>query len=131
MGFFAKADPLQKLRADLEAKPKDSKLLLELAGQLKAKGAVGESAEYYMRAAAALTELGFATKAVALLRQVTQMTPKSIPAHEALAKCLDEMKVKEDLRTVLKTLVSLYRSEGRPQDAQTAQLKIEALGPGR
>jgi thioredoxin-like negative regulator of GroEL len=131
MGFFTKADPLQKLRADVEAKPKDSKLLLELAGQLKAKGAVGESAEYYLRAATALTELGFATKAVALLRQVTQMTPKSIPAHEALAACLEEMKVKEDLRTVLKALAGLYRAEGRSQDAQTAHLKIEALGPGR
>lgn len=131
MGFFAKADPVQKLRKDVEAKPKDSKLLLELAGLLKAKGAVSEAAEYYMRAAQALTDLGFATKAVAIIRQVTQMTPKSIPAHEALAGCLEEMKVKEDLRTVLKTLISLYRSEGRPQDAATAQLKIDALGPGR
>lgn len=131
MGFFTKADPLQKLRSDVEAKPKDTKLLLDLAGQLKAKGAISEAAVYYMRAGEALTELGFGTKAVAIIRQVTQMTPKSIPAHEALAKCLEEMKVKEDLRTVLKTLVSLYRSEGRPQDAQTAQLKIDALGPGR
>ena len=131
MGFFTKADPIQKLRSDVEAKPKDTKLLLELGGLLKAKGAVSESAEYYMRAATALTELGFATKAVAIVRQVTQMTPRSIPAHEALAACLEEMKVKEDLRTVLKTLVGLYRSEGRQQDAQTAQVKIDALGPGR
>ena len=131
MGFFTKADPIQKLRSDVEARPKDTKLLLELAGLLKAKGSVSESAVYYMRAATALTELGFATKAVAIVRQVTQMTPKSIPAHEALAVCLEEMKVKEDLRTVLKTLMGLYRSEGRPQDAQTAQVKIDALGPGR
>ncbi len=131
MGFFTKADPIAALKAQVEAKPKDSKLLLDLAGQLKTKGAVSEAAEYYMRAATALTDLGFATKAVAIIRQVTQMMPKSIPAHEALAACLEEMKVKEDQRTVLKTLVSLYRSEGRSDDAQTAQLKIDALGPGR
>ena len=131
MGFFTKPDPIAKLKAESDAKPKDTKLLLDLAGQLKAKGAVSESAEYYMRAATALTDLGFATKAVAIVRQVTQMVPKSIPAHEALARCLEEMKVKEDQRTVLKTLVTLYRAEGRPQDAQTAQLKIDALGPGR
>ncbi|MBS1151274.1 MAG: hypothetical protein H6Q89_2972 [Myxococcaceae bacterium] len=131
MGFFTKADPIAKLREDLERKPKDSKLLLDLAGLLKAKGAVSEAAEYYMRAATALTDLGFATKAVAIVRQVTQLTPKSIPAHEALARCLEEAKAKEDQRTVLKTLVSLYREVGRSEDAQIAQRKIESLGPGR
>jgi thioredoxin-like negative regulator of GroEL len=131
MGFFTKADPIQKLRGEVEARPKDTKLLMDLAGQLKAKGSVSEAAEYYMRAATALTDLGFATKAVAILRQVTQMTPKSIPAHEALAQCLEEMKVKEDLRAVLKTLVGLYKAEGKQQEAQTVQLKIDALGPGR
>lgn len=131
MGFFTKADPLQKLRAEVEARPKDSKLLLDLAGQLKAKGAIGEAAAYYLRAASALTDLGFATKAVALLRQVTQMTPKSIPAHEALAGCLELLKVKEDQRTVLKTLVTLYRAEGKSEEAQTAQQKVDSLGPGR
>lgn len=131
MGFFTKADPLTKLRADVEAKPKDTKLLLDLAGQLKAKGALSEAAEYYMRAATAMTDVGFASKALAIIRQVTQMQPKSIPAHESLAACLAEMNVKEDQRAVLKTLVTLYRLEGRQQDAQTAQLKIDALGPGR
>ena len=131
MGFFTKADPIQKLRAEVDAKPKDSKLLLDLAGQLKAKGAAGEAAEYYMRAATALTEKGFATKAVAIIRQVTQLTPKSIPAHEALAACLEEANIKEDQRMVLKTLLGLYRSEGREKDAKAAEQKIEALGPGR
>src|SRR5688500_17512194 len=132
MGFFTKAaDPIQKMKAEAEARPKDHKLLLELAGVLKAKGAVAESAEYYLRAAAALTAVGFGTKAVALLRQVTHMTPKSIPAHEALAKCLEDLKVKEDLRTVLKTLVGLYRGEGRESESQAALKKIDALGPGR
>ena len=45
MGFFTKADPIQKLRNEVEAKPKDTKLLLDLAGQLKAKGSIGESAD--------------------------------------------------------------------------------------
>ena len=84
-----------------------------------------------MRAADARRGLGFQTKAVAVIRQVTQMAPKSIAAHEKLAEALEEMKVKEDLRQVLKTLVSLYRSEGRMDDASTAQTKIDALGPGR
>lgn len=131
MGFFTKADPIAKLKAEVEAKPKDTKLLLELAGLLKAKGAISDAAEYYLQAADALSALGFATKAVAIIRQVTQMAPKSIVAHEKLAEALEEMKVKEDLRTVLKALVSLYRGDGRMDDAATAQTKIEALGPGR
>ncbi len=131
MGFFTKADPIAALRAQVEAKPKDSKLLLELANLLKAKNAVSEAAEYYLRAAQALTDLGFATKAVAIIKQVTQLQPKSIPAHEALLVCLEEMKLKEDQRTVLKTLLTLYRGEGRADDAQTALTKIDALGPGR
>lgn len=131
MGFFTKADPIAKLKAEIEAKPKDQKLLLDLANQLKAKGAVSEAAEYFLRAADAMTDLGFQTKAVAVIRQVTQMAPKSIVAHEKLAGALEEMKVKEDLRQVLKVLVSLYRGEGRMDDASTAQAKIDALGPGR
>ncbi|GEM_PF-3303032 len=131
MGFFTKADPIAALKAQVESKPKDSKLLLDLANLLKAKNAISEAAEYYLRAAQALTDLGFATKAVAIIKQVTQLQPKSIPAHEALLACLEEMKVKEEQRMVLKTLMTLYRGEGRQQDAQTAQLKIDALGPGR
>lgn len=132
MGFFSKAaDPITKLRADVEARPNDSKRLLDLAGALKAKGSIGEAAEFYMRAADELTSKGFATKAVAIFKQVTQMTPKSIPAHEALAKYLEEMKVKEDLRAVLKTLISLYRGDGQESQARAAQAKMDALGPGR
>lgn len=131
MGFFAKADPIDKLRAEVEKKPKDSKLLLDLAGALKAKGATSEAADYYMRAAEALASLGFAPKAIAIFRQVTQLTPRSIPAHEALATHLEAAKMKEDQRTVLKTLVGLYRSEGHQASATEAQKKIDALGPGR
>ena len=131
MGFFTKADPIAKLKAEAEAKPKDTKILLDLAGQLKAKGAVSEACHYYILAAEALNAQGFASKGTAIIRQVTQMMPKSIAAHERLASALDEVKAKEDLRTVLKTLVSLYRGEGRMDDASTAQAKIDALGPGR
>ncbi len=71
------------------------------------------------------------TKGVAIIRQVTQLTPRSVCADEALATGPEAMKVKEDLRTVLKTWVTLGRSEYRAQEAQTAQLKIDALGPSR
>lgn len=131
MGFFTKADPIAKLKAEVEAKPKDTKLLLDLAGQLKAKGALTEAGHYYFQAADALNAQGFASKATAIIRQVTQMAPKSVAAHEKLAEALDAAKAKEDLRGVLKTLVSLYRGEGRMDDAATAQAKIDALGPGR
>jgi hypothetical protein len=131
MGFFTKADPIEKLKAEIEKKPKDHKLLLDLAGMLKAKNQLGEAAEYLMRAAEALNTLGFATKGLAIFKQVIQMQPKSIPAHEALATALEQMKMKEDQRTALKTLVSLYRTAGRMEDASAAQQKIEALGPGR
>ncbi len=131
MGFFTKADPIAKLRSELETRPNDSKLLIELGGLLKAAGNPTEAAASYLRAATALNDLGFGTKAVALIRQVLALNPKSIPAHEALAKRLEEMKMKEDLRPVLKSLFTLYQADGRATDARTIQAQIEALGPGR
>lgn len=131
MGFFTKADPIAALKQQVEAKPKDTKLLLDLAGMLKAKGAVDESAEIYMRAAHALMELGFAPKAVAIAKQVTHMTPKMIEPFEFLAGQYEENKVKEELRLVLKTLQSLYRNDGKESKARETEKRLEALGPGR
>jgi thioredoxin-like negative regulator of GroEL len=132
MGFFSKApDPIEKLKVELESKPTDSRLLLELAGLLKAKGAVSEAADHYLNAALALADKGFAPKAVAIVKQVTQLTPKSVEAFELLAKLYEQMKVKEDLRTVLKQLIPLYRAEGKESSAKATEAKIQSLGPGR
>ena len=131
MGFFAKPDPIELLKKELEKKPKDSKILLDLAAHFKAKGATDEAVEYYMRAAQALSDVGFAPKAVALVKQVTQLAPKAIEPYELLAKLLEQLKVKEDLRAVLKILVPLYRSNGKDDLARATEEKIKALGPGR
>lgn len=131
MGFFGKPDPIAKLRQEVESKPKDSKLLLDLAGLLKAKGNTDEAAEFYMRAAHALLDLGFAPKAVALTKQVTQMVPKSVEPWEFLLQQYEEMKLKEELRTVLKTLRTLYRADGKESLAKAVEGKLDALGPGR
>ena len=132
MGFFAaKADPIEKLKQELAQKPKDTKLLLDVAAMLKAKGAVSEAADHYLRAATALSEAGFAPKAVAIAKQVTQLAPKNIEAFELLAKLYEELKVKEELRGVLKALVSLYRGSGKESFAKSTETKLEALGPGR
>ena len=131
MGFFTKPDPIAKLRAEIHAKPKDSKLLLDLAGLLKHKGATDESAEFFMRAAHALVDVGFAPKAIALAKQVTQMVPKSQEPYEFLVEQYEELKLKEELRAVFKTLKTLYRNDGKESAAVAIEAKLEALGPGR
>ena len=131
MGFFAKVDPLDKLKRELEQKPNDTKLLLDVAALLKQKGAVGEAVEHYVRAGQAMVGKGFAHKGVAIAKQAIQFAPKAIEPHEFLARCYEELKLKEDLRGVLKTLVGLYTAEGKHDEAQRLRVKIEALGPGR
>jgi tetratricopeptide (TPR) repeat protein len=131
MGFFSKPDPLAKAKAELEARPKDVKLLQDIAGMLKAKGQVDDAAEHYMRAARAQLELGFAPKAIALAKQVSQMLPKSPEAFEFLIEQYEEGKLKEELRSVLKTLLGIYRGNGSEAAARATEAKLDALGPGR
>ncbi|MHB8873803.1 MAG: tetratricopeptide repeat protein [Myxococcaceae bacterium] len=131
MGLFSKADPIDKLKQELERKPKDSKLLLEVAGLLKAKGAVSESVKHYLLAAQAMVDVGFTNKGVAIAKQVIGFAPKLTEPHEFLAKCYEQLKLKEDLRGVLKNLATLHASEGNNAEAARLRKKIEELGPGR
>ena len=131
MGFFGKADPLAKLTADAERKPKDVKLALELAGMLKAKGAQATAIEHYMRAVNLYVEQGFATKAVAVAKQVISFAPNVIEPHEFLAKHYETNNLKEELRLTLKTLVRLYSEAGRGDDSDRARNQMNGLGPGR
>lgn len=131
MGFFTKVDPLDKLRLELEAKPTDTKLLLDVAAMLKARGATGEAVDHLMRAANGLSEAGFALKAVAIAKQVSQLAPKSLEAYEFLAQRYEQLKLREELRGALKQLVPIYRSNGKEALARATETQIEALGPGR
>jgi thioredoxin-like negative regulator of GroEL len=131
MSFFSKPDPFEKLKAQLEQKPKDTKLLLEMAGLLKEKGLTGAAVEHYLRAGQTLVEQGFAHKAASIAKQAIQAAPKAAEPYEFLARCYEELKLKEDLRGVLKTLVGVHASAGNVAEATSLRKKIEALGPGR
>lgn len=131
MGLFSKTDPIDKLKTQLDQKPKDVKLLLEMAGLLKEKGLTGAAVEHYLRAGQAMIDQGFVNKAVAIAKQAIQVAPKATEPYEFLARCYEELKLKEDLRGVLKTLAGVHASAGNMAEASDLRKKIEALGPGR
>jgi hypothetical protein len=131
MGFFGKSDPLAKLTAQVEKKPKDPKLGLELAGMLKAKGAQAAAIEQFMKVVGIYVDLGFAQKAVAVAKQVLTFAPDTLEAHEFLARHYETTNLKEELRLELRSLVRLYSEVGRSDDASQARKKMDSLGPGR
>jgi Flp pilus assembly protein TadD len=131
MGFFGKADPLAKLQADVEKKPKDVKLRLDLANALKAKGASAAAVESYREAMTIYMEQGFAQKAVAVAKQVLSFSPNEVELHEFLAEHYEKNNLKEELRLSLKNLVRLYSENARQSDADAARAKMNSLGPGR
>jgi tetratricopeptide (TPR) repeat protein len=131
MGFFGKTDPLAQLTAQVEKRPKDVKLVLDLANMLKAKGAQSAAVENFRKAMDLYVEQGFMPKALAIAKQVTSFAPNEIEPYEFLAEHYEKNNLKEELRLTLKTLVRLYGENARQDDADRARNKMSSLGPGR
>ncbi|MFT3837539.1 MAG: hypothetical protein QM723_11140 [Myxococcaceae bacterium] len=124
-------DPLAKLQAEVDKKPKDVKMRLDLANALKAKNATAAAVEQYRAAMDIYMEQGFAQKAVAVAKQVLSFSPNEVELHEFLAEHYEKNNLKEELRLTLKNLVRLYAENARQADADKARAKMNSLGPGR
>lgn len=135
MGFLdkllKKTDPLEELKKTVEKNPKDTKAMLDLANQLKAKGDQAGALEYTLKAADAHQAAGFAQKALAVMRQAVAMAPQSPDVLEKLAALYLSMKLKEDARGVFITLKKVYLADKRTNDYARVEKQIGELGPGR
>ena len=124
-------DPLAGMRLKVEENPKDARLAMDLATQLKAKGQHDEAVEYARRAAQAHKESGFVQKAVAVLKSALAWGSPTPELLEDLAQRYLELKLKEDARETLVKLRSLHREAGHIAAVDQVGARIAELGPGR
>jgi thioredoxin-like negative regulator of GroEL len=124
-------DPTEALRAQVEANPNDAKLPMDLAHQLRARGAIEEAVLYARRSATVHRENGFSQKALATLKAASGWAPASAELLEDLAALYLELKLKEDARQVFLQLKRLYSESRRAEDKQRVESAIAELGPGR
>lgn len=137
MGFFDSlfkkkgGDEFAALRQKVEDNPKDARLAMDLATQLKAKGQLDEAMEFARRAAQAHRDSGFVQKAVAMLKSALAWGQPSPELLEDLAQAYLELKLKEDARETLVKLRSLHRQAGHLAAVEQVGARIAELGPGR
>jgi Flp pilus assembly protein TadD len=132
-GLFSKksGDPLAALREQVEAKPNDPRLAMDLAHQLKAQGDLNGAREYALRAAQAHIAAGFNAKAVAVLKGAVAWGEPSTELLQALVNVLIELKHKEDARGALSQLRRLHVSAGNTSELGRIDAQLTELGPGR
>lgn len=142
MGFLSRlssssspspSSKLAQLQADLELKPKDTRLMLELAAALKASGDLAASIDMSLRAARLHLADGVHQKGIAIAKQLMASAPHDPKAFEFLVECYQTAKLKEDERGALKQLVKLYSQNPGTWSSELARAnaRLEALGPGR
>jgi lipopolysaccharide biosynthesis regulator YciM len=138
MGFLSRSSSsssskIDQLQADLEKRPKDARLMQDLAAALKEKGATEASVEMSLRAARHFMDEGFHQKAVAIAKQMMVYAPTLPQAFELLVECYQALKLKEDERGVLKQLLKVYgaNSSGNAAELARVRARLEELGPGR
>lgn len=137
MGFFDSlfkkkdGDPLAAMKLKVEENPKDARLAMDLATQLKAKGQLEEAVEYARRAAQAHKDSGFVQKAVAVLKSALAWGSPTPELLEDLAQTYLELKLKEDARETLMKLRTLHREAGHMAAVDQVGARIAELGPGR
>jgi thioredoxin-like negative regulator of GroEL len=134
-GLFQKkqsaADPLEALRAQVEARPKDPKPARELALALKARGDLSEAVTYALVAATAHKQDGFPARALSELKVALSWGE---PSAELLLEMVElhlAMKHKEDARGVLLKLRELHVNAGNTSERDAVDQKLVELGPGR
>lgn len=129
--FRTKADPLSEMRQKVADNPRDARLAMDLATQLKAKGQHDEAIEYARRSAQAHREAGFVQKSVAVLKSALSWGVPTSELLEDLAATYLELKLKEDAREMLVKLRSLHREAGQHEAVAHVGARIAELGPGR
>ena len=129
--FSKKGDPLAALRAQVEAKPNDPRLAMDLANQLKAQGDLTGAHEYALRAAQAHIAAGFNAKAVSVLKSAAAWGEPSTELLQALVDVLIDLKHKEDARGALSQLRRLHVSAGNTGELSRVDALLTELGPAR
>lgn len=129
MGLSMKEDPLVRTRLAAARRPRDTKLMLELAALLRQRGRLTEAVDVYLRAARQEWAEGLVHKASAIARLAVQLAPARPEAHEALARCLEGTDFRADLRAELRTLLELHRGAGHLAEAQQVEQRLAALEP--
>ena len=125
------ADPLAALRAQVEAKPNDPRLAMELANQLKAQGDLTGAHDSALRAAQAHIAAGFNAKAVSVLKSAVAWGQPSTELLQALVNVLIELKHNEDARGALSQLRKLHVSAGNTSELGRVDAQLTELGPAR
>lgn len=136
MGFFSKtpaAPDIDHLKAELEKKPKDTRLMVELVAALKEKGLIAAAVDLSVKAGKIHLADGFAQKAVAVAKQAMSFAPSQPEPLQLLVECYQALKLKEDERGALRKLLKVYGGSPSqwPDEIARANARLEELGPSR
>ena len=129
--FSKKSDPLAALRAQVEAKPNDPRLAMDLANQLKAQGDLTGAHDSALRAAQAHIAAGFNARAVSVLKSAVAWGQPPTELLQTLVDVLIELKHKEDARGTLTQLRRLHVSAGNTGELGRIDAQLTELGPAR
>lgn len=121
-----------KLEEQLEQRPKDTRLLLDLAAALRESDDLAGAVDASLRAARVHLEGGFHMKALAIAKQMMAYAPNKPQAYAVAVECYQGLKMKEDERGVWKQVIKQFSGDAREAElVQKATARIAELGPGR
>jgi len=122
---------LDDLLKEIEANPRDQRLLEKLGELHQRRGDAGQAAQAFKRVAELYADDGFFLKAVALATQALKLDPKLIEAHVLLAECHHSLQLTRDAREHLILALRALNAAGRTADARALEARFAAAGLSR
>ena len=123
--------PIDLMKERVEEHPTDARLAYDLANALQVAGDLEGAQEYACRAAEAHSKVGFATKALAVLKGAMLWGKPSVEVLQALANVHIALKHKEDARGALIQLRKAHVAAGNSSELGRIDAQLQELGPSR